>query len=109
MRLPGQLPVWAALLAEARAKANMSLRELGALVGLSSTYLHRWETGDMLPSPSACALVASVKELGLSQDELLWSIGHLPGDTRRRIMASPMTLGQFRRWLDSLDESSETS
>ena len=93
------------VLRAAREAQKLSLRELGERAGLSATYLSRVENG-LMPSPSACAIVALA--LGLNADEILWRAGHLPPDASRRIRACRHCYVDFVSWLDSVHATHDT-
>ena len=73
-----------AAIRELRVKANLSLRELAARVGIDFTYLSKIECG-ALPPPSEKVVLRLAEALNADRNELLILAGRIPSDVARAL------------------------
>jgi transcriptional regulator with XRE-family HTH domain len=74
-------------LRDQREKKDLSLRELGQLMGLSKQYLAAIEVGEGRASAEICQLLAH--HLGLDPDVVLLLAGHVPEDVLELLRENP--------------------
>lgn len=70
-----------------REKQGLSLKRLGALVGVSGQYIRTIEQGTARPSAALCGKLAKV--LGLCPDVVFGKAGHMPPDVAAFFQANP--------------------
>ena len=73
-----------AAIRELRVKANLSLRELAARVGIDFTYLSKIENGVLRP-PSEKVVLRLAEALNADRNELLILAGRIPSDVARAL------------------------
>jgi transcriptional regulator with XRE-family HTH domain len=79
-----------------RLAAKLSVRQLALQAKLSSTYLHRFESGKLDSPPSEAALLRLAQVLGIALDELLVAAGRIPDDVVVTLLQHPDLLAGVR-------------
>lgn len=72
-----------------RQAAKLSGRKLAQQAGISSTYLHRFETGCLDSAPSEEVLTRIAQALGVAPDDLLVAAGRVPQDVVHYLLRYP--------------------